>query len=106
MDLVIAAADRAGQIMMNRLLILLTLLICSATLQAEQRIQLQSSTITGNSELPKILYVVPWKNVPATEFGEELMLHKVSADFIKPVDPDEFVQQAKHYAEIVNGKSE
>lgn len=90
---------------MNRLLILLALLSWAAFAQAEQRIQLQSSTITGNSELPKILYVVPWKNVPATQFDEKLVLHEVSADFIKPIDPDEFERQAKHYAEIVNGNT-
>jgi hypothetical protein len=91
---------------MNRLLLLTTLLLFSQTVSAEQRIKLQSSTITGNSELPKILYVVPWKNVPATEFDEKMTVPDVSADFIRPVDPDEFERQAKHYAEIINGKAE
>lgn len=67
---------------------------------AEQRIQLKSSTITGNSELPKILYVVPWKKVAATEINYKLTVHGINDDVLKPIDPEEFQRQAKNYAEL------
>jgi len=68
---------------------------------AEQRIKLKSSTITGNSELPKILYVVPWKNVAATEINYKLTVHGIADDVLKPIDPEEFQRQAKNYAELI-----
>jgi len=70
---------------------------------AEQRIKLKSSTITGNSELPKILYVVPWKKVAATEINYKLTVHGISDDVLKPIDPEEFQRQAKNYAELFEG---
>ena len=68
---------------------------------AEQRIKLKSSTITGNSELPKILYVVPWKKVAATEINYKLTVHGITDDVLKPIDPEEFQRQAKNYAELI-----
>jgi hypothetical protein len=71
---------------------------------AEQRIQLKSSTIKGNSELPKILYVVPWKKVAATEIEYKLTVHGISDDVLKPIDPEEFQRQAKNYAELIDSQ--
>ncbi|MCK4710662.1 MAG: hypothetical protein KAU21_18755 [Gammaproteobacteria bacterium] len=82
-------------------LITIFLLLLPISGMAEQRIKLKSSTITGNSELPKILYVVPWKNVVATEINYKLTVHGVADDVLKPIDPEEFQRQAKNYAELI-----
>ncbi|MDH5425307.1 MAG: hypothetical protein OEY29_09955 [Gammaproteobacteria bacterium] len=79
--------------------LLIVLLLPSLSL-AEQKIKLRSSTITGNSELPKILYVVPWKKVAATEISYNLIVHGINDDVLKPVDPEEFQRQVKNYAEL------
>ena len=71
---------------------------------AEQKIKLKSSTITGNSELPKILYVVPWKKVATTEIKYQLTIHGIADDVLTPVDPEEFSRQAKHHAELSNSQ--
>jgi hypothetical protein len=89
--------------MMIRILSLFLLLLPALCL-AEQRIKLKSSTITGNSELPKILYVVPWKKVAATEIKYKLTVHGISDDVLKPIDPEEFQRQAKNYAELADNQ--
>ena len=37
------------------------ILFCSAAL-AEQRLDMEGTAIIGNKELPKVLYIVPWKS--------------------------------------------
>ncbi|MDH5517945.1 MAG: hypothetical protein OEY36_09050 [Gammaproteobacteria bacterium] len=87
-------------------LILLSLLLISVSVQAEQRIRLESSKITGNSELPKILYVVPWKKVAATEIDYQLKVHGMTDDMLRPVDPEEFKRQENNYAELIESQTE
>ena len=89
--------------MFGRIVLILLLSVPGITI-AEQRIQLKSSTITGNSELPKILYVVPWKKVAATEINYQLTVHGINDDVLKPIDPEEFQRQAKNYAELFKGQ--
>ena len=36
---------------------------------AEDRIELETTRIKGNQELPQILYVVPWKDMETTKTG-------------------------------------
>lgn len=81
--------------------ITLFLLLLPLSGMAEQRIKLESSTITGNRELPKILYVVPWKKVAATRIEYKLTVHGIADDVMKPIDPEEFQRQAKNYAELI-----
>lgn len=80
------------------------LMVIAQPTMAEQRIKLQSSTITGNSELPKILYVVPWKQVESTKIDYQLSVRGITDDVLKPIDPEEFRQQAKNYAELLDKK--
>ena len=35
----------------------------TASVNAQEKLQMQGTEITGNKELPKILYIVPWKSV-------------------------------------------
>ena len=72
----------------------LTLLICLLSLataslcHANDRIQLEVTTIKGNEELPKILYIVPWKEVEASKNDEQkLVLHSLFGDLFDPVYP-------------------
>jgi len=102
MGVFITAPAEGRQIMLRYLLIIIALVPLSTI--AEQRIQLKSSTITGNRELPKILYVVPWKKVAATEINYQLTVHGISDDVLKPIDPEEFQRQAKNYAELFKGQ--
>ena len=73
---------------MNRLLFVILLLSIVASANAEDEIELRTTTIKGNKELPKILYVVPWKDVKRNKKAErKLVLHSLFGDLFDPVLP-------------------
>lgn len=58
------------------------------TVSAEDRIELRTTTIKGNKELPKILYVVPWKDIKHSKQNEhKLELHSLFGNLFDPVLP-------------------
>ena len=75
---------------MNKLLGSLLLLTLSLSLFAEDEIELRTTTIKGNKELPKILYVVPWKDIKRSKKAErKLVLHSLFGDLFDPVLPSQ-----------------
>lgn len=48
--------------MMRAMVVALLLLTSLSTIKAADRIELESSVVIGNRELPKSLYIVPWKS--------------------------------------------
>ena len=68
---------------------LLLLLLCLHTYSyAEDRIELEVTTIKGNKELPRILYIVPWKDIEESKSEEQkLVLHSLFGDLFDPVFP-------------------
>lgn len=66
----------------------------SDTLYAEDRIDLETTIIKGNTELPQILYVVPWKENKAKASNQQkLILHSLFGDLLDPQSPAS-IQQA------------
>ncbi len=56
---------------------------------AEDKIELETTIIKGNTELPKILYVVPWQDVTEDKKSQQkLTLHSLFGDIFEPVTPD------------------
>ena len=56
---------------------------------AEDRIELDTTVIKGNTELPKILYVVPWQDAGnRRQQQQKLKLHSLFGEFFDPVKPD------------------
>ena len=52
---------------LTQLLLAAFALTNSAALSAQQSLQLEGTAITGNKELPRVLYIVPWKSVERFE---------------------------------------
>ena len=74
--------------MVNRLFYALLLVASCSAAVAEDRIELEVTTIKGNKELPKILYVVPWKDMQKSRQAEQkLVLHSLFGDLFDPVIP-------------------
>ena len=46
---------------MRHLLTLLTIISFSSPALAEESLEMEGTRIRGNQELPKVLYIVPWK---------------------------------------------
>jgi hypothetical protein len=68
---------------------LLSIAVWSSTdVLADERIKLKTTTIKGNKELPKILYVVPWKDIKRSKLDkQQLVLHSLFGDLFEPVLP-------------------
>lgn len=76
---------------MKKLLFFIGLSITSiAGIQAEDRLELETTFIKGNKELPQILYVVPWKDIKSSRKKEQkIVLFSLFGDLFEPVNPDE-----------------
>ena len=63
------------------------------------RLDLDTTTVTGNRELPKVLYIVPWKkadlgDLPAQPFNTLL------DEVLTPVDRDVFRREVTYYGAV------
>ena len=66
------------------------LVITTATgIRAEERLDLEGTTIIGNRELPKILYVVPWKLPERGHVISRPVTRRISTD-LAPIDSTSF----------------
>lgn len=75
---------------MNILTTFICLLVLLLTpLHAEEIKQIRITTIQANKALPKILYIVPWKDVEPPKLPpRELLLNSLEGDLFDPVLPD------------------
>jgi hypothetical protein len=72
------------------------LFLTMTQLRAEDRMELEGTAIIGNQELPKVLYIVPWK--PSRLPGlSEPPLESLIDDALKPVERAEFQRQVIYY---------
>lgn len=66
---------------------------------AQDRAELDRTQITGNRELPKVLYIVPWKKpVPLTMGGRPVV--SVLDEALAPVDRDVFRRHIRYDAQV------
>lgn len=63
--------------------------VCPNLSVAQDTIELDTTTIKGNTELPKYLYVVPWQDKEGSRDKErKLKLHNLYGDLFDPVMPE------------------
>lgn len=67
---------------------------------AEDKMRLEVSVIKGNKELPKVLYIVPWKRLPNESVKQKLTLHTLFDGAFEPIDPESFRQKIKNYKQF------
>ena len=71
----------------------------AATAFAQDRADIDRTQIIGNRELPKVLYIVPWKKpVPGELSGRPV--RSVLDEALAPVDRDVFRRQLRYDALI------
>lgn len=68
----------------------------AGTKRVMDRIELDTTQITGNRELPKVLYIVPWKQ---SDLGDLLgkPANSLLDEVLAPVDRDVFRRQNRYY---------
>ncbi len=64
--------------------------------KAQDRIELDTTQITGNRELPKVLYIVPWKR---SDLGDLVgkPVNSLLDEVLAPVDRDVFKRENRYY---------
>lgn len=63
---------------------------------AQDRIELDTTQITGNRELPRVLYVVPWKRPDLGDAGGK-PANSLLDEVLTPVDREVFRRQNRYY---------
>lgn len=61
--------------------------------------------ITGNQELPTVMYIVPWKKAdPGDLMGKPV--NTLLDEVLAPIDREEFLRQVKYYDDLYGSKKE
>lgn len=83
----------------SALLALLALALVSPPVLAQDRAEIDPTKIIGNRELPKVLYIVPWKKpLPGNLSGKPVS--GVMDEVLAPVDRDVFRRQVRYHTEV------
>lgn len=72
------------------------LALLSAPAFADVELKSQGMTVYGQSELPKVLYIVPWKRKELPEIEAPQSVSLVN-DVLTPIDPAIFERQLRYY---------
>ncbi|MCF6325000.1 MAG: hypothetical protein L3J89_11885 [Gammaproteobacteria bacterium] len=73
---------------MNIALLVFTTVLMTFTSAAiaEDAVELETTFIKGNKELPQIIYIVPWQSIEKINTRQEkLVLHSLFGDIFDPV---------------------
>lgn len=74
----------------------LLLLWISQGANADERIIMQGTAVIGNQELPKVLYIVPWKKSELPDLSDP-PLESLIDEALKPIDRNVFRRQVEYY---------
>ncbi len=67
--------------------------------QVMDQMLLDRTEITGNQELPKVLYIVPWqKSDPGDLIGRPV--NTLLDEVLAPLDREEFIRQVDYYSDL------
>jgi len=71
--------------------------------KATDRIELDTTSITGNRELPKVMYIVPWKR---SDLGDLVgkPVNSLLDEVLEPVDRDVFKRENRYYRAVAAGE--
>ena len=91
---------------MNRihLILLLGMALCCQVAQAEERLKLDKTTILGNGELPKVTFVVPWRDAPSAI--PEMNPSPAARTPATPMDRDVYRRQVEYLRQVKRPKDD
>ena len=73
--------------------------------QVMDTLELGRTEITGNQELPKVLYIVPWKKSdPGDLMGKPV--NSLLDEVLAPIDREEFLRQVDFYDDLHDSDNE
>ena len=68
---------------------------------AMDRLQLDSTAITGNRELPKVMSIVPWK-ASEPPSGPDRPMGSLIEELLSPLDPAEFRREITYFRDLTS----
>jgi hypothetical protein len=74
----------------------------AAPAKSKDRIELDTTQISGNRELPKVMYVVPWRKADLGDFAGRPP-NSLLDEALTPVDRDVFRRQNRYYSALEAG---
>jgi hypothetical protein len=66
------------------------------------RLELDTTVVTGNRELPKVLYIVPWKKADLGELPAQ-PFNTLLDEVLEPVDRDVFRREVTYFDAVASG---
>jgi hypothetical protein len=77
--------------------------VVAARARGTNTLDLGTTSITGNQELPKVLYIVPWKR---SDLGDHVgrPVNTLLDEVLEPIDPEVFERHLDYY-ETLHGVS-
>ncbi|MEO0423872.1 MAG: hypothetical protein AAF184_16150 [Pseudomonadota bacterium] len=77
----------------------------AARRRGRQDIELQTTSVSGNRELPRVMVVVPWKSAAPAELGGRPIVSLVE-EALAPVDPEVFRRELEYYGLLHGGPTD
>lgn len=72
---------------------------------AARDIELQTTSVSGNRELPRVMVVVPWKSAAPAQLGGRPLVSLVE-EALTPIDPEVFRRELEYYGLLHGGEGE
>ncbi len=69
--------------------------------RAAEEMELEGMAVFGNQELPKALFIVPWKDAESA-LAPERPLNTLVNEALQPVDPDVFRRKIEYFDTVHN----
>ena len=85
-------------------LIACTLALAASAAFAQDRADIDRTRVIGNRELPKVLYIVPWKKPPPGELSGK-PVNSVLDDLMAPLDRDVFRRHVNYDQQLAAPKA-
>jgi hypothetical protein len=63
------------------------------------RLELDASSITGNQELPKVMYIVPWKEADIGDLQGK-PVNSLLDEVLAPLDREVFQRQIRYFDQL------
>lgn len=71
--------------------------------KTNDRLELGATVVTGNRELPKVLYIVPWKKADIGELPGQ-PFNTLLDEVLTPVDREVFKREVDYYGAVASGQ--
>ena len=66
---------------------------------ANDELDLERTEVTGNRELPKVLYIVPWRKPDPGDLAGR-PVNSLLDEVLAPIDREEFLRQVDYYSDL------